>query len=151
MRNQPGKLLISDRNGIKKKREFLMLYDFYTTTLPVFNHFTLQGWQQMHTGWILMRGNKDTINFIFYVPGTGLKKRHGLVVSGMALWEFRGNIWRLYSLDIHLSLTEILPSFLMWLWWNSPAAADTKTSTYIPDQNMTEWKLPNIELQTRFS
>lgn len=59
-----------------------------------------------------------------------IKKRHGLVVSGMALWEFRGNIQRLYSLDIHLSLTEILPSFLMWLWWNSPAAAHTKTSIF---------------------
>lgn len=77
-----------------------------------------------------MRGNRDTFSFMVYVPGTGGKKRHGLVVSGMALWELRGNIWRLYSLDIHLSLTEILASFLPWLWWNSPAAADTKTSIH---------------------
>lgn len=54
----------------------------------------------------------------------------------MALWEFRGNIWRLYRLDIHLPLTETLPSVLTWLWWNSPAAADTK-NTHMSDQTLT--------------
>lgn len=45
-------------------------------------------------------------------PGTG--KRHGLVVvvvSGMALGEFRGERWRLYSLDIHLTTQKYFQLF----------------------------------------
>lgn len=48
------------------------------------------------------RGRKHSSS---YFPGTG--KRHGLVVSEMALRGFRGAHWRLYSLDIHLSAQKM--------------------------------------------
>lgn len=55
-----------------------------------------------------------------YFPGTG--KRHGLVVSGMALGEFRGNTEG-YIVWISISLHRNTFNFSQ-LEWNSPGAAD---------------------------